>query len=475
MRQNQLFTLIPDIDLFHYYNFVGNRVVTKSRKNIPFVTWPDGQPCLIVNLFLLTSLNKKKLSTNHRGGTLRAYAKDLTHLIRYCFDNNTDFYEMNNSNFIMFMNGIQSERKRNKPDVKKRESNTSLQIGRLTLNFLDFVGHFYNDDNFVTKVIKATKKTLRKESKKNKSQYFEVVYWHHECFETESSFKTRSPVRKVVIDSLYEAVSEIRSDRHTPTEQKFLDLRNTCLIRCLEMTGARIEEISEIRVSDIVKAISQKDPKLRLVTVKQGEDQLSVRYIPVLHQDLVILKKYYRIYRSKIIKKIIGKKNDHDYFFVSFTTGNKMSSQSLGNLIGGLRRAAGIEEQACAHMFRHRFITKLFVRLLQQFDFENKDDFRRYLLDTNDLKTEIQQYSGHKRLDSLDVYIDEAFKEVSNLNAIVSTVNLHRAYESFDENVERLQHELISGLSVNEYLERYNELRELRLVDTVRLEKEIKA
>ena len=41
------------------------------------------------------------------------------------------------------------------------------------------------------------------------------------------------------------------------------------MILLLEMTGARIEEIAQIRVRDIEEAIKQKDPKLKLVTLKK--------------------------------------------------------------------------------------------------------------------------------------------------------------------------------------------------------------
>lgn len=470
MRVHQLFSLIPDTDLYHHYDFIGNRVVTRNRVNLPFVKYPNGKPCLLVNAFLLDVLKKKNLSTKNRGGTLRAYAKDLSHLIRYCFYNDMDFYEMNDSHFRLFMNNIQAERQQNNPQAKKRESNTSVTIGRKTLSFLDYVGKYHSDADYVEKIIKATKKSFKQKSSK-REQYFDIEFWHHESFETDSSIKKRSPIRKAVIDSLYSAVSNIRSNNHSLAECKFLDSRNTCLIRVLEMTGARIEEVSEIKVYDIEKALTQKHPKLELMTVKQGDDLVASRLLPVLLQDLAVLKKYIRIYRSKIIKNTVGKTNDDGYLFVSLTKGKKMSSESLSNLIGKLRRESGIDEQACAHMFRHRFITKLFIKLLIQFDFENKDDFRRYILDTNSLKVEIQEYTGHKSLGSLDIYIDEAFNEVSHINAIVSTVNLQKAYESFDENILLLQNELRNGLPVEKYLERYDQLIELRLVDIARLEK----
>ena len=120
-------------------------------------------------------------------------------------------------------------------------------------------------------------------------------------------------------------------------------------------------------------------------------------------------------------------------------------------------------------MFRNRFITKLFVRLINQFDFDNKDEFRKALLDANTLKQQVQQYTGHGSIDSLDTYIDLAFDEVANLRAVVNSVHLQGAYEAFDSNVEILHRELENGIPVSAYLEKYRELLELRVVDIDRI------
>lgn len=89
-------------------------------------------------------------------------------------------------------------------------------------------------------------------------------------------------------------------------------------------------------------------------------------------------------------------------------------------------------------MFRHRFITKQFVNLIKQYNYENQDQFRKALLDTNTLKQKIQQMTGHQNLNSLDVYIDLAFNEIFNTKVVLDKVAVANAYETFDSQLKLL-------------------------------------
>lgn len=69
-------------------------------------------------------------------------------------------------------------------------------------------------------------------------------------------------------------------------------------------------------------------------------------------------------------------------------------------------------------MFRHRFITNLFIQLIKQYDIQNKDQFRNSLMDLENLKVYVQQATGHKDVNSLDNYIDIAKSELTNMDNI---------------------------------------------------------
>lgn len=89
-------------------------------------------------------------------------------------------------------------------------------------------------------------------------------------------------------------------------------------------------------------------------------------------------------------------------------------------------------------LVRHRFITKQFVNLIKQYNYENQDQFRKTLLDTNTLKQKIQQMTGHQNLKSLDVYIDLAFNEIFNTKVVLDKVAVANAYETFDSQLKLL-------------------------------------
>jgi len=414
-------------------------------------------PCLIANAYMI-HLYKRGLSRRANGGSLRQCAANISHLIRYCYNNDIDVIQMDNSRFTHFVKGLRAERDPINPEARKRDSNTLNSIGRSCLDFLAFVGRFNGEDDFVFYTVQAVRKTHRISVENSKKGFVEKESWHHESFDTPSSLKKRSPISVTSIQALYNMIPNLSSS-------KMINRRRVVMLRLLEMTDARIGEISSIK--DIENAIQQHDPMLKMTTFKTRKKK--DRYVPVLKQDLAALKNYIRIQRFKIIKNTIGAKNDHGFLFISEQTGQPLSSRYMSNEIGLLRRAAELTSGACAHMFRHRFITKLFVRLINQYDYENKDDFREALLGANILKQKIQQYTGHSMPSSMDHYIDLAFEEVADLQKIVSSVNLQTAYDTFDSLVEQLHRELQAGLPVLVYLEQYNKLLGLREEDTERL------
>lgn len=460
MVNYQLFNIIQEMELGHYFNSDRGEMIMREANNIPFLRWPDGAPCSIANAYMIHLL-KRNLSRNNKGGTLRQYAKDISQLIRYCHNSRIEIYEVNYDNFTHFIGELRKDHNPINPDVRKRDSNTLIAIGRKCLDFLDFVGQLNGDIDFVARSIRGERKKYSIKATKTTSSNIKHGWWHP-SFDTPDPRKKRNAISQKSVEALYDAIPKLLVGSVDVDTQRFLCRRRTVMLRLLEMTGARIEEISRIRVRDIDSAITQQQPELRLQTLKRRKEE--VRYVPVLHQDLMVLKPYYRISRTKIIKQTIGVTSDHGLFFVGLR-GKPLTSRYMSNEIGLLRRSADLTGQACAHMFRHRFITKLFIRYIKQYEYENRDDFRKALLDAQSLKQKVQQYTGHGSVASLDTYIDLAFDEVENLDAVVNAVDLRRAYESFDTNAESLHKELQNGLSVSVYLERYRELCEMRTRD----------
>src|SRR5690606_24034699 len=125
----QLFSVIAQMELTDYFSSITSEVVRKEANNIPFLSLPDGTPCLIGNAYMLNKY-ERRLSRRNHGGTLRHYASQISHIIRYCFYNKIDLIQVDNNRFIHFMNELRSEEKAVQVVFRVRNSNTLNNIGR---------------------------------------------------------------------------------------------------------------------------------------------------------------------------------------------------------------------------------------------------------------------------------------------------------------------------------------------------------
>jgi site-specific recombinase XerD len=439
-RSNMSVNHLKNIEIIDYFG--QNKVQLKSKEKFPFIAYPNGSPCHIANMYLL-ELEERNRSIH----SIKQYASNINYLVNFCFEKKIDFLKLNEGSFIDFTYELRKETDSNNPLKRVRNANTLNNIVRTNLDFLNFIGNFHNKPSFVFDNIGA--KTNSKNTK-NGELSIEMSGWIHKGLEVPSPRKTRNPIGKEVIDKLYEAIVEKSSS-------KFLQQRRIVMLRLLESTGARAGEIALIKVNDVIEAFNN-DGFIKMTTLKR-KNKNTFRYVQMDLSDLNLIKNYINLYRKKVIKETIGLAKDHGYLFINEHNGEKSFDTVISNDVNVLKKVANIEEQTCAHMFRHRFITKQFVNLIKQYKYENQDQFRKALLDTNTLKQKIQQMTGHQNLNSLDVYIDLAFNEVFNSKTVLDKVAVANAYESFDSQLKVLTMELVNGqISPIEFEEKQKEL-----------------
>ena len=420
--------------------------MTTSANDIPILSWPDGRWCFPANVYML-ELYHRGLSRKNHGGTLLTYAANISHLLRYCFYHQTDFPNLTDNQFAFFIKTLQGERRAKVPEVHARDSNSVIAIGRNCLDFLASVGKLYQDDAFIGLKgrIRAEQKEfeIRIEGARNGRGKLIRKYWHHRSFPTPDPKNKRLPISTDMVDQLRKSVESASGSIY---QRK----RRYSMLKLLEVTGGRRSEIAALTVESVYEASRMQEPALKLITAKKPGGREEFRYIPIPSHDVAFLVEFIEKNRRRIIRKTIGHKNDDGYFLVSETTGRKLEPNTITQEVAILTNAAGIKEKSCPHMFRHRFITKLFVSLIEQHRFENHDDFRRAMLDIETIKQKIQQWTGHTNLSSLDVYINLAFEEVANFKKIYNTVSLRRVVDSFKVSVDQVRHELLNGTSPNE-------------------------
>lgn len=445
ISRKKLYHLTTEDFRMPYRVDVNGNVFTSIANNIPMVSWPDGRPCHEANLYLLLCF-ERGLSRKEAGGTLAQYAKLISHLIRFCFYNKNSFLSLTDSSFSMFIRSLQGEMDSQKPGEKSRSAAHVSSIGRVCLSFLFYIGSLNLESSFVgpTGTIRAEKREYRIFSH---GRFIAREYWHHHSFPSPEPKVQRLPISSVNIRKMVDAIPNI-------SVTTFQRKRRFILVKLLEITGARRVEVGNIKIEDIYNArLMPGGPSLKVVNAKRPGGKEDYRYLPVSRVDIELVINYIEKFRRRVINKTVGFSKDRGFLLVSERTGTKLATETLTNEILLISKGANIEEQACAHMFRHRFITKLFVAFIEQHNFENSDDFRRALLDGESLKKKVQEYTGHSSLNGLEPYIHLAFEEVSSFKRTLNVIKAKLAVESLKSNVEEVEYELNSGRSVSEVVE----------------------
>lgn len=421
------FTFPSDIDEF-------GRLESTAAGSIPLVLWPDGSWCFFANSFLYKEF-ARGLAKNIDGGTLATYAYELSHFIRFCFENGIQFQEFSDSDFVRFARGLTAERDIRDPTRFCRDANTVIEICRLALKFLSYVGQIFHIQNFVAphgqirvnvEVVKIPH--MRGERSESKG---EITVWTHAAMPKRVPEKKRSPISSKAIHALNAAVKQV-------SNSTFVRIRRYVLILLLEATGARRSEIAMLTVQDVENAYLMDEPMLSLRTIKRKGDRVAHRMLPITKADVKQLRDYVRLYRGPLIKATCGEENDCGSLLVSETTGKSLAYKTISSEIFLLRKAAGLEEKACAHMFRHRFVTKTLIAMIEHCDAADKDSFRAALRTRYDLLQRLLQYTGHTSLHSLERYIDLAFVEISKFPALDDQVRMARTVDSALRRLEKI-------------------------------------
>lgn len=438
MSNRKLYTLTSTEFKVASHSTPAGQLVTIPANNIPMLRWPNGRWCWPANVYMI-ELYHRGLSRKDRGGTLLIYATQISNLIRFCYDNHVDFLEISDSFFSFFIRNLQVK-KRQHDNTLAREANAVIAIGRCCLGFLDFISKNHYISNFIGEngVIKAWQREAHIKKSGSDGKILVRKFWHHRSFPTPDPKKIRHPISREIITKLQEAVLPASSSI-------FLRKRRYVMLRLLEITGARRSEVVGLTVESIMSASQMDYPMLKLETMKKGGNRKFIRYVPILAYDIEFLKEFIKVNRAIVVRKTCGTDHDDGFLLVSETTGRRLQPNTITQEISILRTQSQMSAQACAHQFRHRYITKLFVALIEQHKFENQDDFRRALLDTEQLKHQIREYTGHNSTASLDIYLHLAFDEITNIKKTIDIVSIRNLIDALSSRLKQYQLESKSG------------------------------
>lgn len=163
----------------------------------------------------------------------------------------------------------------------------------------------------------------------------------------------------------YEDLEKILS---TPDEKSYLELRNLLIIELLYSTGVRVDELVNIKLSDI-----DFDSK-RIKILGKGNKE---RYVFFGTRCLDLINKY--LYKSR---KILDVNNSN--FLLLSKTGKKINSREIRNIINQEVEVSGLKIKISPHTFRHTYATHM-------------------LNEGADLRV-VQELLGHENLSTTTIY-----------------------------------------------------------------------
>lgn len=445
MNGHKLYSLLGEFRMFRSFSI--DRISTIDATNMPYMKWPNGSPCIIANLYILSLLQRPGRANGlsrkgSKGGTVGGYAAKIGQLLRRCYRDSVDPINLTDGRFSDYINEIREEPSSANPSQSRKSENAVIETGKRWLDFLAYVGRFYGNPNFVSSegVIRAREEKYYVKSRSGKP-VVRLHMWHHSFGQY-----SRSHVRDPITDA---QIRLLKATIRTQKTSAFVKVRRANMIDMLTDLGARRTEIALLTIKDVKAALILDSPTLRVTTLKR-EDKAE-RFVPILATTLDKLNRYIEGERRSLMRKVYKDGVDHGFVFVSSTTGRPLTSDVISNEIRHLRLAAGIECQICPHMFRHAFITKLFVRFVKRHQLNNPDEFRRALLDTSTFLAEVVSWTGHLDALSVERYIHLAFRDLASYSETLSSVHMIMAMEKYFAEEEELTARLEEGMPISEY------------------------
>ncbi|WP_217536888.1 tyrosine-type recombinase/integrase [Vibrio metschnikovii] len=395
-------------------------------RDIPFVTYGNHVPCYEANAYIHYMMMK-----NLKRDTIRGYAHDIIHLVHFIEKQPTlrRFSQLTDSTFTLFVQSLQAERTPLGELVRK--NNTVIKIAHTCLHFLQFVQDFHDLSSFIGKDKYNSIQILEKPYKLKQEYYkgfIEGIKITHTAVPTKDEINRRHPVSQ---DDALRVWKFIKTQKSKDKRRRDMALYTT-----MEQLGARISEFLLVKMSDYEEA--RHTGMLTLTTLKRRDDKTS-RKIPVPHLLLSVIADYIKV-RKKTMRK---KKVQHDYLFISLTTGHPLSADSWTTYMNAWKKELGIEGELHPHLWRHAFITdKLKELILASKEVNDKDDFRKHLLHTQTFKMQLQQWTGHTQLSSLDTYIDLAFADIHGYTEVYSAASLKSSVDLTKRQIELLKEQI---------------------------------
>lgn len=455
----QLFHVLPPMTLPHsgVKHKDGIHVTTQTIPAFPFMYWPNGKPCEPANMYLLD------IAHEVTGNSLRSYAAELSHLVRYCGKKPVSIESLTDADIYALSKQLQEEKSRRNPLERARNNNTVRAILSRAIRFL----LWYQKHIMLllrTPLIgeqsvspQITVKRIKNDKSKARNSPIEY-YYTHSAMPTSESREPKRPIALPVIEDIQriinrQSVLEEQSARFVQryrnnhallaAQLEYMRARRHFMVWMMMHTGLRPSELVEMSVREHVNILVTRT--LKLPTKKRRKIKAPIRSFPILLNAATVVHRYLiaRTTYCETLQGAGGEPNPGDSFFLTLD-GEPIKKSSLEKDFERLTEYAGYKDvQACLSMFRHRFITYEVTVHLKEF-IENAGKSKQMMtdIDYESILKRVSTKTGHGSVQSLWHYIDLAWEELGVWGSIDKAIaRLHAADQLFSD-LLALQHDI---------------------------------
>lgn len=411
----------------------------------PFTHWPNDAPCELVNAYLLDQ------SYRTTGDTLKTYASQLTHLVRYCGTNDIPFESLEDRDIRELSNLLLREKAHGSPNKYSRNNNTVRDILARCLLFLVWLqdNNLQKSGQVLIGQRKISPQIAISMNTRSAHRNYESVGVYHSAMPPNVSRAPKRPISRHVIENLeqmIESISDLESQSKFTSrryvhdvelyehELMYIRARRRFMIWLLKRTGLRPAEMVEMLASDHDNVLF--DLRLIIPTKKRRRSKAPTRTFPVTLKDASTVKRYLTC--RNLFVESLGKTNTDvpDVFFLS-KSGSALKKTSLEKDFSRIANRCGYQNtEVCLSMFRHRFIT---LEVIVHFkEFMTGSGKSRQIMTDSDYRSILKRIAaktGHGSEESLWHYIDLAWDELDVWGGVDRAIERLRAADQLFEDL----------------------------------------
>ncbi|XNJ75786.1 tyrosine-type recombinase/integrase [Vibrio cyclitrophicus] len=488
-NKSQLYTFISDVEFPSILRFDESSGEVLTNKDISEgiyqFRWPDGTTCFPVEMYLAHLVSEGAVTiTREDGGTVGTYASALSHLVRYCYKKNVEFWDLTTIHIDELVSELVAEKKSDGLTRARNNDTIRLIILPKFVAFLKWLQAEHYPTQYIIGVDRPKQryqvklKIIQKRGREGRN------FGPSEVFPTRlptSATKPKTAIAASVIKRLWDTLNcergVMRLNDHLlqlfdkEDQEAHLDYmyhRRRIQLELLEATGLRPIELVRIPYSSNVEHIE--DAKLEIPTYKREEARF--RIIPLERSVAMRIEIFMSVHREKFIKRLIkyelisSESEVDDFIYLNSETAKSVKQSAAYMDFKRLSLRAGIVTKTCQSMFRHRFVTNMvklhLVSFMDKSPLKSAHNFNDKDYET--ILKKVASFTDHKDHKSLNEYIDLAWEELDVFEYAYQMKNLHSRFSAISKLVSDARAQIkglnYSGADLKPIIENLNAIEE---------------